>query len=254
MATTRTVANLILDVRDRSDTADMLVRHPDATIMAYLTQSLRALRNLVTGGGFSGLLDWTTPAALPVAPPIAGENFLEVAWPADAVEILGVDVNMGPTTLGLWYPLDTMTVSQRRDWNGQQGRPEAFLIRSVPRESTPPSTVLDATAGQIQIYPNSTLGLSYRILFLPAFPELTATTSVIQGFDGDWIEWVIWDAAIKVLFKDDEMDPSQDQKAVRERAMVQERIVTSINRIQRAGPIQPTRAGWSGMRRSLRRG
>lgn len=251
MATTRLVSDLILDVRDRSDTLDMLIRHPDATLMRYLTQSLRALRNILTQSGFSGLLDWSSPASLPTAPPITGENFLEVAWPADAVEILGFDVNDGPSTTGLWRPLDTMTVGQRRDWYGREGRPAAFLIRSVPRESTPPSTTLDATAGMIQVYPSSTLGLSYRIQYLPAYPELTSSSQVVQGFDGDWVEWAVWDAAIKVLFKDDEMDPSQDAKAIRERGMIQERITTNINRVNRAGPIQPSRSGWGSM--NLRR-
>lgn len=248
MATTRLVSELITDVRDRSDTLDMLIRHPDATIMRYLTQSLRALRNELTAAGFSGLLEWSSPAALPTAPPITGENFLEVTWPADAVEILGFDVNLGPTTTGLWYPLRTMTLGQRRDFYGQQGRPEAFLIRSVPREATPPATVLDATTGMIQVYPQSTLGLSYRIQYLQAFPELTSTSSVVQGFDGDWVEWAVWDAAIKVLFKDDEMDPTQDQKAVREREMVKNRIMVNINRVNRAGPIQPSRSGWGSVR------
>ena len=70
-------------------------------------------------------------------------------------------------------------------------------------------TDTDLSAGAIQVYPASTLGLEYRIQYLPEFPELSASpgTQVVQGFDGDWLEWVLWDAAVKVAYKDDEDEP-----------------------------------------------
>lgn len=246
--TTRLASELIDDLIDLADLIDMPVRHPRARLLRYITVSLRALRAELTRAGFSGLLDWTDPAALPTAPPITGENFLEVAWPANAVSIHGVDVNTSGTT-GRWYALDTMTMGERRDYLASSGVPRAWVLRSVPKEAATPTGSLATTSGKINIYPASDLGLSYRILYLPEYPELAAETNIVQGFDGDWIQWALWNAAIMALFKDDEMDPSQDAKAVRERDMIQQRIITNINRTNRAAPIQPTRAGGVSFRR-----
>ncbi len=245
--TTRLVSALIDDLIDLADLIDMPVRHPRARLMRYLTVSLRATRAELTRAGFSGLLDWTDPATLPTAPPTVGENFLEVAWPSDAVSVHGVDVNTSSTT-GRWYPLDTMTMAERRDYLAG-GPPRAWILRSLPKESASPGASLDTNSGKIHVYPSSTLGLYYRILYLPAYPELTAETQLVQGFDGDWLQWALWNAVIMALFKDDEMDPGQDAKAVRERDIVRDRFTTNINRTNRAAPIQPTRAGGVRFRR-----
>jgi hypothetical protein len=246
--TTRLASELIDDLIDRADLIDMPVRHTRARLLRYIIVSLRALRTELTRAGFSGLLDWTDPAALPIVPPITGENFLEVSWPSNAVSIHGVDVNTSSTT-GRWYSLDTMTMAERRDYLAGSSVPRAWVLRSVPKEATTSAATLATTSGKINIYPASALGLYYRILYLPEYPDITAEAHIVQGFDGDWLEWALWNAAIMALFKDDEMDPSQDAKAVRERDIIRERIITNINRTNRAAPIQPTRAGGVSFRR-----
>lgn len=248
--TTRTVTELLADLRDRADIEEMTVRHTDARLARYLTQSLRALRAELTAAGFSGLLDWSSPTALPTSPPTTGENFLEVSWPTGAVQILGFDVNLGTGAGSRWYPLRRMSIGERRDYYGTTGHPQGFLIRSVPKEDTPADT--DLSTGAIQVYPASTLGLEYRIQYLPEYPELSASpgTAVVQGFEGDWLEWAIWDAAVKVAYKDDEDDGVLYGKATSERDRVKARIVTNINRVNRAGSLSPRRAGtgWVGYR------
>lgn len=248
--TTRTAGDLVDDLIDLADIGDMPVRHPRARLLRYLTVSLRACRAELTRAGFSGLLDWTDPAALPTAPPIAGENFLEIDWPANAVSIHGVDVNTSGTT-GRWYSLDTMTMGERRDYLANSSVPRAWVLRSVPKEKATPDASLASTSGKINIYPASTMGLQHRVLYLPEYPELSAESNLVQGFDGDWIQWALWNAVIMVLFKDNEMDPSQEASAVRERDMVRDRIITNINRTNRAAPIQPTRAGGFSFRRGF---
>lgn len=234
--TTRALSALREDLRDRADVQGMTVRHTDAELNRYLLQSARGLRSWLTNAGFSALIEGTSPTALPTSPPTTGESFLEVAYPSNAVSIHGVDVNTGPTTSGQWYPLHAIQFSKRREYSTRVGQqPEAWLIRTLPKET--PDTTL--TAGAIQIYPASTSGLHYRIWYLPELPELTTDTHVFQGFDGDWIEWILWDAAIKVLYKDldDGADSEGDQRAQRERSIVQARIMANINRVQRSGPV-----------------
>lgn len=248
--TTATGAQLIDDLIDRADLVDMEVRHPRATLLRYINKSLAAVRSELTRGGFAGLLDWSTPTALPTTPPVVGQNYLEVSWPSGAVSIHGVDVNIGTSGAGArWYPLDEMVLAQRRRWMADSGPPQAWLIRTLPRETSPSSTSLLTTGGKIQIFPASTQGLEYQVLHLPEFPFLTAETHIVHGFDGDWLEWAVWNAVIMALFKDDEMDPTQDAKAVRERDIIGRRMLTNITRTQRSGPIQPTRAGGINFRR-----
>ncbi len=221
--TTRTLLALREDLRDRSDTQGMTTRHTDAELNRYLLQSARGLRSWMTNSGFSAFLEGSAATALPTAPPATGETFLEVAWPTGALSIHGVDVNTGPTVLGTWYELHAIQFGKRRDYVYQVGcQPQSWLIRTLPKET-----------------PATTLGLSYRIWYLPELPELTDDTHVFQGFDGDWVEWILWDAAIKVLYKDldDAADSEGDQRAQRERAIVAERIKANINRVQRSGPV-----------------
>lgn len=245
---TRTVEDLIDDLIDRADLEDMEVRHPRARLMYYLTVSLRAVRAELKRGGFEGLLDWSTPAALPTAPTVAGQNYLEVDWPTTALSIHGVDVNRGSSGAGaLWQALDVMSLVERRHYYANEGVPRAWLTRTLPKEAAAGDDELEP--GKIQIYPASSLGLEYQVLYFPEYPALTDEGHVVQGFDGDWIEWALWNAAIMALFKDDEMDPSQDAKATRERAIIGERMLVNINRTQRAAPIQPTRHGGIAFRR-----
>lgn len=247
---TRSGEDLVDDLIDRADLVDMEVRHPRARLLRYVSIGLAAVRAELTRGGFEGLLDWSTPTALPTAPPVVGQNYLEVGWPANAVSVHGVDVNAGSSGAGArWYPLDVMSLAERRRWYSSQGLPQAWLNRTLPRELAAGDDELDPNTGKIQVFPASTEGREYQIIFLPTYPGITNEAHVVQGFDGDWIEWALWHATILALFKDDEMDPSQDAKAVRERAAIGARMLTNINRTQRAGPIQPTRAGGYSPRR-----
>jgi hypothetical protein len=230
--TTRTVGDLTDDLRNRADVRGMQLRHPDADLRRLLTQSLRSLRSLITRSGGDFFLESTSPSALPTAPP-TNETFLELAWPSTAVAIHGIDVLSGTK----WYPLDPIQGGARRDYQNSTGLPRAFRIRTVPKE-TPDSTL---TAGVIEVLPVHTQGLSHRVWYLPELPELDNPSYAIQGFDGDWLEWALWDSTIKLCAEDDDVQ-NVDQIAVRERSIVQERITANLQRVQSVAPIQPRRA------------
>jgi len=243
VSVTRSVGDLIGDLRDRADIELMDVRHPDERLRVYLTQSLRACLNELVRAGYTEHLTWGAATALPIVAADGGdESYLEVDFPVPGCQIFGVDVHN--TTR--WYSLDKIQPEERRQYECRQGqRPAAYLVQRLPRTALTAAAALDD--GIIQIYPASTLGLDYRLIYLAPHPELTKNSQLVAGFDGDWLEWAIWDAAIKVHFKDDEADPSQDAKAVRERAMVGARMGVNINRVSR-GPILPTRAGTTSRR------
>jgi hypothetical protein len=232
--TTRTVGELTYDLRERADLRGQTLRHPDSQLRRLLTQSLRACRAWVTRAVSDTFIVGSAPVALPTSAPTAGEQFLEVAFPPTAVSVLGIDTNVG----GRWVELEPVRFMQRRDFqSGSASRPRAYSIRTLPSET--PATTL--TAGAIQIYPLVTTGLSYRIWYLPEFPELEDPDHVVSGFDGDWLEWALWDSTIKLAAEDDDSQ-NVDQIATRERQIVQDRVIAGAVRIQRAGPIAPTRS------------
>jgi hypothetical protein len=179
-------------------------------------------------------LEGSTPAALPTAPPTTGEQFLEIPWPDGAVSIHGVDVNDGSR----WYPLTPVQFGARRDYVHREGEPRAFCVTALPSET--PGTTL--TAGTIQVYPLSATGRLYRVWHLSELPELDDPNHSVHGFDGDWVEWILWDATVKFAAEDDDAQ-NVDGIATRERAIVQERITQTLLRATNsAGPIRPRRA------------
>jgi hypothetical protein len=223
---------LVADLRQRADLRGQTTRHPDSDLKRSLVQSLRSLRALVTRSGGSFFLTATAPTALPIVPPTTGEQFLEVAWPSTALSIHGVDVLVG----SIWCPLSPVPFAGRRDYQGGSDRPRAYVVRTLPSET--PDTTL--SAGAIQIYPLDLQGLQYRIWFLPELTEVVTGTHVVQGYDGDWLEWVLWDSTIKYAAEDDDVQ-NVDGIASRERAIVQERMVATLQIVQSAEPITPRR-------------
>ncbi len=230
--TTRKVGELTGDLRERADLRGQTKRHTDAELRRKLTQSLRACRAWVTRAVADTFIEGTAPAALPTTAPVTGEQYLEVAYPSDAVDIHGIDVNYS----GVWDPLDPVRFTERRRFQGVS-RPRFYCLRTLPHET--PGTTL--TAGAIQIYPLVTTGLDYRIWYLPEFPELVDPDHIVSGFDGDWLEWALWDATIKCAAEDDDSQ-NVDQIAVREREMVKDSVLAQAIRIQRSGPIEPRRS------------
>lgn len=246
MAVTRTAGELLADLRDRADLELMEERHTDERLLYYITQSLRGCQNELLRKGHTEHLTWGASSALPTTAADSGaESFLEVAYP-DGVEIHGVDVLQ---TGGKWYGLDKLNLEDRRQFEHRIGEmPSSWLVQTLPRTASTPTAAV--TAGIVQIYPASALGLTYRLIYLEPHPLLTKSAQVVYGFDGDWLEWVVWNAAIMALYKDDEMDPSQDQKAVRERALIEQRMGVHIVRSSK-GPTVPRRASGGRHRRRV---
>jgi hypothetical protein len=221
----------------------MEVGHPRDRLLVLLTQSCRSCLNMLVKNGHEERLTWGTSAALPTTAADSGaESFLEVDWPDSAVQVFGVDVKRSDA--GRWYSLRLLQVGDRRDYERRQGQePDGYFLQSMP--STTPASSGDAsphTTGIIQIYPASSLGRTYRVIYLDPHPAITKPTQQIYGFDGDAHEWIVWDTVIKVLFRDDEADPTQEAKALRERALAEDRLKTNVPRAQR-GAIVPRRRG-----------
>lgn len=233
MANTRTLTELLLDIRHQSDTVGLEARHPDSVLTTWLNQSYRVMRTKISNAGFSFFIVDTAELTLPTAPPETDEQYLEVAYPDGALAIHGFDVRVNNT----WYPLAQGSFAARRDYQSRSGvtRPgvETFVVRSVPNQSA------DATGG-IMLFPRNTEGHTYRIWFLPEWTDITVGSSELYGHD-IWFEWLIWDVCRKVFIKDN--DSSGALKAAEDSlSALWPDMVKSAQAMQSAGPEVPRKS------------
>jgi len=230
----RDVTRLTADVRFLGDIEGQTARHPDADILRRLNAQIRALRGMVTARGGPYFLTATTAATLE-GTAVADEGYSEVPYPATAVQIHGVDVDLTASGAG-WRPLRPISWAQRR--NAQYpgpGYPEWFAVRTIPIASGA-STV----AGAIAIFPSAASG-QYKIWYLPDFVDLSAGTDVFLGLP-DWHEWVVWSVVQDISARDDDQRETHTI-ATQKAAAAELRLVEAIGRVQSAGPLVPRRRG-----------
>lgn len=238
MSATRTFAALLTDVREEGDLEELDDRHSDAELGRFMNRSIARFRTKLAALGFTLNNTATIAAPLPTAPPVVGEQYLEVPFPAGAVGIYGFDV----LSNGRWDPLKPGTFAERRDYVqrstlGSSG-PHTYVIQSVPQESG-----ATTAAGKIQLYPLSGSGQIYKIWYLPTWVDIDVVanpTFVVYGHDGTWFDWLINDTIIRSAKKDDD---SQNTYAIArdERAIAWEEIKRSAQNMNRAEPIRPVR-------------
>ena len=237
MANTITLATLIADVREAADIEGLTDRHPDATLIKWINRAWRRLRAKLAQAGMPGLTTPTSIAALPTAPPVSTEQYIEVNWPDGAVGVYGVDVLLGSK----WIPLHPMSFAQRRDFQDRgttESAPSHWLPLTLPAEST---TTL--TAGKIALFPLATGGVNYRIWYLPVWVDITNTSYLFYGHDL-WFEWVTQTVVRRVAQKDDDAQETLAE-AIRVQGEVWAEIKRSIQMMNAAEPIQRVRRGRS---------
>lgn len=217
MARTRTLTELIADVRDRTDTENSL-HVTDAQITRYINQGIAALYALVVEQDEDDFAEQTTFYAE------AGE---ELTYILDAPEegnalkpykLLGVDViNLN----GLSYPVPRFAHGERAYLDTQDG---TWGVLQRTRYQW---------RGQDRLYwaPPWEQRTLIRVTYIPSPTDLTAGTQEYDGRAG-WEEWVTLDAAIRVLTKEE----SDTSDFVREREKVEARVLRQINARDRANP------------------
>lgn len=246
MANTRALSVLIDDVREAADIEGLEDRHPDATLIKWINLAWRRLRTKVVGAGMPGLTRPSTPAALPIAPPIPSEQYLEIDWPDGAVGVYGVDVLVSTR----WVPLKPMSFAQRRDFQSTgalENRPTHWLPLTLPEEDDD-----DVTAGKLGLFPAATGGLTYRVWYLPVWVDITDTADVFYGHD-IWFEWLIQTVVRRVAQKDDDSANTLAEAKVTQ-AEVWAEIKRAIQNMNLAEPIRRVRANRRGQRGDSRWG
>lgn len=234
MANSRTLAVLLADIREASDTESLTDRHPDATLIKWVNKAWRRLRTKLAQAGMPGMTTPTTIAALPTTPPVATEQYLEVNWPDGATGVYGVDVLLGTK----WIPLHPMSFAQRRDWQDRgsvESAPSHWIPLTLPSENG-----AAIASGKIGLFPLATGGVNYRIWYLPVWVDITNTANFFYGHDELWFEWVTQTVVRRIAQKDDDA-----QNTLKEAILVQQEvwgeIVKSIQMMNAAEPIRRVR-------------
>lgn len=233
---TKTVANILTEVRELADIVALTDRHSDALLIRMLNNVVREFRTRLSNAGFSYFLEATTAAALPTSAAVSGEQYLEIDFPTGAVSVHGVDVKFGSD----WIPIRQGSFAERRDYqslaSGGQLNPYAphtFVVRTVPVEST--TTV---TAGKIMLFPLETSGRNYRVWYLPVWADIAAanTSYVIYGHDM-WFSWIELEMCIRIYMRDNDSQGALSA-AIQMRADTWDQVVKATRNMQSAGPVQ----------------
>lgn len=224
MARTRTLAQLRDEVRIRADVESLADRHPDDELTRFINQSCQALREIVSLAGHEYYRKTSSVNTT------AGQGY--VAYPSDAVSVLGVDC----TVQGRTYNLTPYMRHERNrfdDVTVDGGYPQQFRVS----QNTGTTPVLEIIPEPQGVYP----------LVIYYVPILTALSLDADTFDGvaGWEEWVVLDSAVKVLTK--EGAGPEIGVLMAERDRVEERIRNMAPKLQRAGA--PRRVDTRGMRR-----
>ena len=231
MASTLTLLELRTRARERADQVNSTFIS-DAELTGYVNQGAYALFDILVSkygdGYFAASTTFTTDGV--------NETF---ALAADFYKLLGVDLQTNGAPNG-WLTLRPFQMAERnRNW-----RPNAAPIVGFT------SLRYRLLGDKIWLTPLPASGQTLRYFYVPRMVELSSDSDVLDGVSG-WHEYVILDAAIKCLTKE-ESDPSA---LMAERAAIVKRIEeVASNRDEGApptvsdvnGPDSASGYGWAG--------
>lgn len=202
------VSNTILDEWINESIQDFRIELSNADIEFHLTSTSGTL----TAGVVSG----TAHGSLPL--------------PDNAFAVYGLDL----TVNGQLVNVDPMTFSSRNDSQSgttKTGVPTGFHISAVGQEST-----TSVGSGTIILSPAPDAAYPYRLYYLPVWADLASDTHVFNTIGGG-DRWVVWDVCVKVAARINDAK-NQEAIALREREISLQRIVKTIKRMNRAGPVR----------------
>lgn len=227
MARTRTIAQLVADVRFRSDTEGLTQRHTDAAIGRLINESWQAMREFLVDHGEPCYLKQATGNL--TAGALAGTSFGALSIPTDAIRVFGIDVSVG----GTYLSLEPLPFAARNDAS-TPGVPQSFFVYNVGTESG--ATV---TAGKIALFPAPDTAYAYSLWYLPAWVDIDVVSFPAYVFDGmaGWEQFVVWDCVVKIAARDDDMR-NTFAIATQERELAKAALKSAASSHQRVGPMR----------------
>lgn len=181
---TRSLANLIEDVRKRADVEGAEERHTDADITRYINQGYAALRDLLTE--------------------VMGRRYFRAKE--------DVSVVRGQSEYPLNVAFQSLLLVRIVDAPGEELQPlqphdEVWIREGLSATSRP--THYDLTAGNIEFLPTPQTDITIRLEYIPILSDLSDPAQTLDGVNG-WEDYVVYFAAAEIAAKDDERGAKAD--------------------------------------------
>lgn len=187
---------------DTDDLGATIPRHPTSWVNLVLNDAYRSYRTAVTNWHYQLFKLNTVAANLPTTPPVAGETYAEVPWPAGAVDVLGVDVLVS-NDLG-WRKLESVEWEERRAFDPTplwaDGTCSPYAFSTVSQGSVSGSTF---TAGTIALFPLPSGG-QYKVWYLPEWTDISTDAHLFLFNNEDGVQWVLWEATRRIATRDND--------------------------------------------------
>lgn len=235
MAYTRTITQLIADVRTRTSTGGAVARHPDSEITRFLVESLQSLRALLTDAGSQRFVTKLDLDTLNPSSDIPGAIGLQMVNAADTADYMVESIqSIRVLDSARWRELRRVSLPELLSYAAisSDGKPEVWADAGVPT-LTQPSVMANAPAVRI-VYLAPWVGTSADALTGKIFavgvqgmPSVGASDAVCLEQYG--FEWVIADAGLKVATRDNDAQETA-QLLMAARADAEKRMLSTISR------------------------
>lgn len=172
-------------------------RHSTANLGSLLNWTYRELLSRAGQLGLPHGLTTTTGTLGSVA---SGEDYVSLAIPTTASEVIGVDV-LGSSTGSEWTALDPITWGQRRDVRSMV---PSHGVGFWAQRLAPTVSGSTLTAGALALWAyglTSLAGLSYTLSQVIQWVEITSDTDVFLLHEG-WESWLLNKAAMGCTARD----------------------------------------------------
>lgn len=227
----RTLAELVSDVTDRCDVTGFTARHSTAVVRRKVLESYQALRDWMTSAGSRR---WSVG---PVQLSMTLAQHLEYCVQVPLMAGSGSPVPYErPSTLltkigGEWTELKPITVGELFDYctpSDARTAPQAWALQGNPAQAQ--GIAAEGTVGgqfTLMISPDFDLTAYPIYMFAQSVIDVTDADGTTITLDGPGFEWLIWDAATKVIARDNDTAGTY-AIAVAERQRAEDRILKGI--------------------------
>lgn len=221
MARSRTLQDLLADVRWIADAEGATSRHTDKKLVRALNQSIQAFRLMISEHSPYYITSTTTASS---------SATVSLAAITDIVAIYGVDVSVSGEMREL-YPFQ---LSERNRWES-----------STTSETGIP-TAYRYSGGSLLIRPTPDGSYTYTIWYLPTGTDMTATydaddalATSSSSFDGiaGWEDWIVYDTALRISSRDAGVNDNFELLSA-ELARIQMRLINDAKKRTRDKPVR----------------
>jgi hypothetical protein len=218
MARTRTLTNLLADIRFLADAQGLTSRHDDTNLTRLLNQSIQRFREKVSATGINHYLVHATGTLTvgPLSPFHWGSLDLSAVSP-NVVRVYGLDLRIDGNR---WHSCDGIEFTRRHEYQDQTGARNGITIAFANYQTA-----------KLALFPPPAGAYTYVAWYLPVLADLAGASDTFDGVAG-WEEWLYWDVLIKLINRD--QYPQAYEMAASERERVWADVQKASGRVNRA--------------------